>query len=130
CTLYWRQPSYSTSVTTAPSCAAARPASEPTRAEVTKARRAATIIGSSLPSGRAARADLPVAAALHVRVDLVDGRGVHTEGAPGGHAFLGPTGADHLHERLLGRNRAVGLERHHQMRRDGGAEHVLAVTAG
>src|SRR6185437_2046995 len=38
--------------------------------------------------------------------------------------------AHRLHEQLLGVDGAVGLERHDQVRRDGGAQRVLAVAAG
>src|SRR5688572_17284499 len=68
--------------------------------------------------------DLPGAPALHVAVDRIDLIHLEPERAPGGHTLLRPPGAHHLHEGFLGVDRAVRLDRHHEMRCDGGPEDV------
>src|SRR5215213_6517620 len=70
-----------------------------------------------------------IAAGLHVAVDLVDRRNLHTERAPGRHPLLGAAGADGLHEELFGVDGAIGLERYDEVRRERRAEGVLPVTA-
>src|SRR6185437_1319039 len=57
------------------------------------------------------RGHFGIASGLHIPVDLLNRRNLHAQGAPGGHPFLRPARAHRLNEQLLGRNRAVGLQR-------------------
>src|SRR6185437_6923236 len=54
----------------------------------------------------------------------------HTEPqtAPSRHAFLWTAGTDRGDEQLFAVDGAIGLERHDEMRRDGGAQDILTVT--
>ncbi len=81
--------------------------------------------------GRPSRPDLPLAPALHVRVDGIDLVHLQPERAPRGHALLRPPRAHDVCTKaslvLIGPS---GLSETMQVRRDRRAEHILAVTAG
>src|SRR6476659_1220572 len=89
--------------------------------------------GSSLRPGlhrRSAGADLGVAPAFDIGVDLLNGRKLHSQRTPGGHSLGRPAGADRLNKQLLGVARAIGFERHDQVGRDRGTLNVFPMTAG